>query len=926
MAHDQRLMLAQPGAGRLALAYGCCSLLWMLAGHLLWRALEPTAGGVLAHALVADVPPLLLGAALLYRLQIRLERASAALQTILRSAKQPIALLDRQGRLQAFNAPAADGARQMFDRPFQTGEPLLASLPPANQPGWSAILVRALNGQTVRSVHTFARAHDVAWWELCVSPIRRRDGTIDGVAIIAQDITDRQRSQQHLHALINTAPIVLVALARDGLITLAQGRMFQQLRVTPDELIGRSIFELYHHRPDILADVRRALAGAEHTSTIHTAGHVFEVRWTPLREPQGEVYGALGLAIDMTERLQAETRLRELEMREQAIINGTTDAIFLKDRAGRYLLCNAATARLAGRTSAQVIGRTDAELFPPEVALHSHATDQAVLSSGQPIEVEQLLESPQGPRTLLVVKTPYLDGEGAIQGVIGIARDITERKQAEEALRQREATHRALIDALPDLIFLIDREGRYLDFKAPRGYSTLVPPAQFLGRHLRETLPPEIVGPALQHIAAAVATGEPQIFEYELPSGDRPGFYEARLVPTATGELLALVRDISDRKRAERLLRTARDVYLTLVEEAPMLVWRTDLQGTCTFVNKQWLAFTGYPRAELLPPAVADPIHPEDRAALHQAFLAARAQPRVFEIEARLRRADGIYRWMVIRSAPFFDEAGTPAGYISSAIDITERKEQERIKDDFLALASHELKTPLAAIIGYLHLLRRWLAAETTNPRVTQALNAMSSEGERLERLINDLLDVSRIQTGRLRLMPRPVDLRQLLADAAEHLRLSSASHPIQLSLPQEAPVIVQADPMRIAQVLANLVTNAVKYSPAGAPIAIELRADERQAHITVTDQGIGIPAAELEQIFERFYQVQRPARESRPGLGLGLYIARELIRQHGGTLTAHSRELAGSQFRIDLPLADATQPAAEDLTHEADDNEGLAQ
>jgi signal transduction histidine kinase len=258
-----------------------------------------------------------------------------------------------------------------------------------------------------------------------------------------------------------------------------------------------------------------------------------------------------------------------------------------------------------------------------------------------------------------------------------------------------------------------------------------------------------------------------------------------------------------------------------------------------------------------------------------------------------------------VRSTSFYDDEGRFAGYVGTCSDITDRKRQEQIKDDFLALASHELKTPLASLIGYIHLLERWSAQDGFGERIKQALAAMLSEGVRLNRLINDLLDVSRIQTSKLQMFMQPINLTGLLQDCLAKLQVMLPDYRWLAQIAPE-PLLINADAQRIEQALTNLCTNAAKYSAEHAPIMVGLRRAERGVQITVQDHGLGIPAADLPYIFDRFYQVQRPPRESRPGLGLGLFITREIIRQHGGVITVESVEHGGSIFTILLPLEQA--------------------
>lgn len=247
-------------------------------------------------------------------------------------------------------------------------------------------------------------------------------------------------------------------------------------------------------------------------------------------------------------------------------------------------------------------------------------------------------------------------------------------------------------------------------------------------------------------------------------------------------------------------------------------------------------------------------------------------------------------------------------GVIAIGRDITERKRQERIKDDFLALASHELKTPLATLLGYIHLLQRWSARHGSSERVDGALTAMRNEGNRFDRLINDLLDVSRIQTGRLQLHMRPTAISAYLSQIIATLQLAIPDHPIIAQIPQSTRQC-NVDPQRLEQVMSNLITNAAKYSYDAAPVYVQLVVEPRYVEIAVRDTGLGIPAADIPFIFDRFYQVQRPTRESRPGMGLGLFITQQIVHQHGGTIEVESWQLGGSRFVVRLPCIANTPP-----------------
>ena len=368
---------------------------------------------------------------------------------------------------------------------------------------------------------------------------------------------------------------------------------------------------------------------------------------------------------------------------------------------------------------------------------------------------------------------------------------------------------------------------------------------------------------------------------------------------------VASARDITEHKRLHRQLTAARDAYMTLVEEARILVWRTDGHGRCDFVNKHWTQLTSFSTSTALGMGWVDQVHHDDRQATVGAMQRAFTAQEPFDVEFRLQHPHGGLHWMTMRAAPFYNDRGRFAGFVGTCVDITERKLQELVKDDFLALASHELKTPLAALLGYADLLQRWSTQQQFDERVETALHSIIAEGAHLDRLVNDLLDVNRITSGELSLRCSEFELAELVEQAAAVGRELAPEHRWEVTIEAREPVLVCADRRRIEQVLENLVANAAKYSLPGEPIGIKLRADDTHASIAVVDHGVGIPATDLPFIFDRFYQVRRPARESRPGLGLGLFISHEIVLRHGGTIVVSSNEQNGSSFTVVLPRVD---------------------
>src|SRR5690606_18794562 len=355
---------------------------------------------------------------------------------------------------------------------------------------------------------------------------------------------------------------------------------------------------------------------------------------------------------------------------------------------------------------------------------------------------------------------------------------------------------------------------------------------------------------------------------------------------------------------------------------APFMVWVTAPEGACIFLSRTWYEFTGIAPSEGLGSGWLEAVHPEDRLPFEEAFRAAQDRLEPFRLEYRMRRHDGEYRWVLQAAAPRFSPGSKFKGYIGSIIDITERKLAEqalesadRRKDELLAMLAHELRNPTAALTTATELLGRLTSDET----IDELRQMIERQLNHLTRLVDDLLDTSRITTGRIILQRRRIDLRDILRHSLETSRplISSRGHEVSCVEPGE-PVLVEADPVRLAQVVTNLLNNAAKFTPPGG--RIELRVDRRdnEAVVAVHDSGVGIAPESLPHLFDRQRRVDEPRHDA--GLGLGLSLVKRLVELHGGTVEAHSEGLSrGATFVIRLPLAPGSADADAELPDAAE-------
>ena len=383
-------------------------------------------------------------------------------------------------------------------------------------------------------------------------------------------------------------------------------------------------------------------------------------------------------------------------------------------------------------------------------------------------------------------------------------------------------------------------------------------------------------------------------------------------------------------RQADAIAKESENRFRVMADTAPVYLWMAGTEALCNFFNQSWLAFTGRTMEQELGYGWAEGVHPEDFQHAVDAYMQAFNRREPFTIEYRLRRADGEYRWILDNGVPRFLLGGEFAGYIGSCIDITDRKEVEkerelrlemeqvaraeaerlrrqaeeasRLKDEFLMTVSHELRTPLNAILGWSSLL---VSGDLEPGEDREALATIHRNAEAQLHLINDLLDISRVIVGKLKIERRPVELSPIVKEALEAVRLAVEAKKLSLDFVDDSKGhAVLGDARRLKQVVWNLLANAVKFTPKGGCITIQLQRQRSYAEIMVKDTGIGIEKDFLPYVFDRFRQAEGHTRRQHGGLGLGLAIVRHLIEMHGGQVIATSQGVGkGACFVARLPL-----------------------
>jgi PAS domain S-box-containing protein len=369
--------------------------------------------------------------------------------------------------------------------------------------------------------------------------------------------------------------------------------------------------------------------------------------------------------------------------------------------------------------------------------------------------------------------------------------------------------------------------------------------------------------------------------------------------------------DVTDRRHAEAVLRANERRYRDIVEMANEGIWILDADARVTFVNRRMTELAGCREAEMLGRPMWDFAFEEDVPAMKERFERCRCgSPE--DIEVRLRHRDGREVWTQMAARPTLDDTGGFTGALDLFTDITAGKlaaealrEADRRKDEFLAMLAHELRSPLAPILTAVRLLQ---VKGPANPELAKLRETIYRQTMQLSKLVEDLLDIARITSGKLQLTREVADIRAAVSQALETCDpiVQQHDHRVEVLLPP-GPVNVEIDVGRMAQVLCNLLTNAAKYMDRGGRIDLSVTTEDRMVVIAVRDRGIGIAPAMQAAIFGRFVQVDGASGYGAGGLGIGLALVKAITEMHNGTVAVHSDGIGrGSEFTVRLPIAAA--------------------
>ena len=611
--------------------------------------------------------------------------------------------------------------------------------------------------------------------------------------------------------------------------------------------------------------------------------------------------------LDITEPKLMEERIRKAAEEWRVTFDSINELIAVHDKNYKITRANKTFANTFKMKPEEIIGKTCYELFHGMKGPWPDCPFGKTIKSKKPVMAE-FFEPSLGIH-LEVITSPIFNEQGEVVYCVHIARDITERKQSEERLRESEEKYSKLVEHGNDgILFIQDGVIQYANSKMVEisGYSL----DETLGKPFNDFISSEHKELVISRYKKRLAGEEvPARYEFDIIAKDgrrvnvevNASLFEYRRKQAE----MAIVRDVTQRKQAEEKVRESEERYRDLFENANDLIQSITPDGHFIYVNKAWRKALGYSEKEVASLTLWDIIHPDSIPHCKEIFQKV-ISGETSSIETIFVAKDGrsIY---VEGNANNWSKGGKVVATRGIFRDVTERKATEeklrqidRMKSEFLSNVSHELRTPLQSISGFAKLLLR---GQVPDPETQQEfLQIIDRESQYLGNLINSLLDMSRLESGRFEINKRLMPIRDTIIDAVKIFHGLARDKDITLSenIPEKLPEI-EVDGERLRQVVINLISNAIKFSDPGSSVTVKAESRNGELLFQVSDQGIGIPEEAMTHLFERFYRAED--KLVRGGAGLGLYISKQIVEAHGGHIWAESQVGKGSTFSFTLPL-----------------------
>ncbi len=738
------------------------------------------------------------------------------------------------------------------------------------------------------------------------------------VGVLFNDITERKKAEEAQHQahasiseILESIGDVFYALDKDFRYTYLNRKAEEAWDLTREEVLGRTLWEVF-------PQVTGSESAGMHLQVMKNREAVYYEtispglqRWISVGIFPSSSGGLSVFFHDIHDRKEAEQALRISETRARTLADAIPHIIWTNTADGTANYFNQRWYEYTGLTYEQSTGVGWEAVVHPDDAPASKDRWKKALKKGVIFDTEYRLRRHDGMyRWFIGRNVPLYNEAGGIISWFGSATDIEDLKQAQELLTRSEERLRVTTESAIDYaIVSMDTErlvqgwsrGSELIF----GYTE----HEMTGQAADIIFTPEdrAAGAPQKEMETARDEGMAPDERWHIRRDGTRFYMSGVMRPIYNKGIISgyvkVARDMTKHKEAEEALRISEERYRAALQSAEMAAWDWDVAADRMVWNDQHYFILG------LKPDSGDKdtayftsfVHPEDIGLVTAELQQAVAKTGIYGAEYRIIREDNKeVRWMSgYGRAVSRDEAGRATRMVGVMYDITARKRVEEQKEEFIGIASHELKTPLTSIKAYSEVLHE-MFAESGDEQSAKLMDKMAGQIDRLTNLVRALLDVTRIREGKMELQKEPFELDGLVQELVQEMQLTT---PIKLRTDNISPVTIHADRKGITQVIINLLSNAIKYGSGAGHIDLGIRTEQDEAVVCVRDYGIGMSPEVSEQVFERFYRAGDAGADTYPGLGLGLYISAEIVRLHGGRIWVDSQVEKGSMFCFSLPL-----------------------
>ena len=663
-------------------------------------------------------------------------------------------------------------------------------------------------------------------------------------------------------------------------------------------------------------------------------------------DAENKLYGYIGMALDVTDRKIAEQKLIKSEKYLNNIINTIGDPVFVKNNKSELILVNNAFCTLYGLNRDAIIGKSLLDRVPQKLRKNVIINDKEVLLTGIENVTEEVVSLNKNTKETQILsgkKTRFIDSSGD-KFIIGVIRDVTESKKVAEEIRMAHQRLRTHLNNSP--LAIVEWDNNFVisswsgQAKKIFGWDA----SEAIGKQLIDlNLVYEEDLASTEVITDQLRTGKVKSNKIINRNNTKDGkviycqWYNSVLQsPDGKAEtVLSLIQDVTESKEAEDKLINSEQLFKRLSSHAPVAIYQSDKDGVCNYVNEEWLKYSGQTFEESLGFGWSKAIHPKDRDRVLAEWKHAVLTGSDLNSDFKLLNKKGQILWLSANTTSLYDLNNKLYGYIGTLVDISERKkselelekyrnnleqlvesrtselEKEKVKAQsadlmksaFLATMSHELRTPMNSIIGFTGLLLKETSGPLNNEQKKQ-IKMVKNSGEHLLSLINDILDISKIEAGKLKVSFSPfyylVSLEKTIAFLNPQISSKGLSISTEIS---EMDITLVSDEGRVEQILLNLISNAIKFSNKGT-ITVKVEVKGKQLVTQIIDQGIGINKKDIAKLFKPFVQINGDKNRPNEGTGLGLSICKSLINKLGGTIQVQSEIGKGSNFTFKLPLS----------------------